>query len=109
MTYLSKDQRQCIEESLTEISSSLQNLAQRGDTFKLETMAKELFKSRPSEIPYIIPFIEYSLYQQTTSKTFNPQEFAGCVTDILYKHSDFHPTRRYSFIICMFLYFLNML
>ena len=109
MTFLSKNQRQCIEESIDEISTSIQNLAHRTDSLNLETMAEELFKTRPSEVPYVIPFLEYSLYKQSTLQTFSPEEFAERVTDILYRYSDFHPTRRYSIIICMFLYFLNLL
>ena len=109
MTFLSKSQRHCIEESIEEFSTSIESLAQRMNSFKLETMAEEIFKTRPSEIPYVITFLEYSLYKQSALQTFSPQEFTSYITDVLYCYSDFYPIRRYNIIVCMFLYFFNLL
>lgn len=111
MTYLSKKQRQCIQENVDEFSTSIEELAQRTDTFKseLEAMVEGIFETRPSEIPYLIPLLEYSIYKQSALQKFSSEELVNYLTDILYRYSDFYPTRRYHIIVCMFLYFLNLL
>ena len=109
MTFLSKNERQCIEESVSELSTSIQNFAARTNTFNLEIMGEELFKNRPSELPYVITFLEYSLYSSMISKTFSAEKFVVDVGDIFYRHSNFYPMKRYCIVICMFLYFLDLL
>ena len=111
MTYFSKKQGQCIQESIDEISTSIEHLAQWTDPFKLEleVMTEEIFETRPSETLYVIPLLEYSLYKQSALQKFSSEEFVNYLTDILYRYSDFYPTRRYHIIVCMFLYFLNLL
>ena len=109
MTFLSKEQRQCINEGIDEMSTAMEYLSQIPNNFMLETVAEEIFRTRRSEVPYVVTLLEYSLYKQTVLQTFSPEEFTSYLADVIFRYSDFYPTRRYNIIVCMFLYFFNLL
>ena len=94
VNHITKEQINDIVEFLD--SSSFNFLDMGEDIRQLEMIAKYIFESRPSEIPYVVPLLEYSIRVQTVIKNPIPyRDFLDFITEVLFIYSDFHPVRRF--------------
>ena len=100
-TYIPKRKRQSLKDSIAKFDDGIKMLMTT-DISGLEYVTTTLFNQRPSEIPYVVTLLEYF------KENFDCRDIKYFV-DILYKHSEFNPCRRYNYLTCVILYFFNLL